>query len=354
MNPLAACNKLPVVYALLAALCYGISMPVAKILLADMPPVFMAALLYLGAGAGMGIIALFLRGAAGAEEARLARADLPYIAAMVALDIAAPILLLLGLATTTAATAALLNNFEIVATSAIALVFFKEAFGMRMWLAVSLITFSSVILSVEDFGGLRLSTGAVFVLLACVFWGVENNCTGRLSSKNPLHIVIVKGLGSGAGAFLIALLTGGVADIPSVAAVAAALLLGFVAYGMSIYLYIRAQRGLGAARTSALYAFAPFIGVGLSFVIFRDAPERTFYLALAVMLIGAYLAALERHEHVHAHARMEHEHRHDHADGHHDHAHRVPAAEEHSHVHIHEPRMHGHVHAPDAHHAHSH
>lgn len=284
----------PVCHALLAALCYGISIPVAKLLLADMPPAFLAALLYLGAGAGMGIVNCFLGGTAGAKEARLVRADLPYVAAMVALDIAAPILLMAGLTTTTAATASLLNNFEIVATSAIAFVLFKEAFGMRMWLAVGLITFSSVLLSVENFGDLRFSAGAVFVLLACVCWGMENNCTSRLSSKNPLQIVIIKGTGSGAGALLIALLTdgiGGTADIP---AVAAALLLGFVAYGMSIYFYIRAQRGLGAARTSALYAIAPFVGVGVSFVMFQDVPGWTFYPALAVMAVGAYFAAVEQ------------------------------------------------------------
>ncbi len=274
---------------------------------------------------------------------------------MVILDIAAPILLMIGLTMTTAATVSLLNNFEIVATSIIALVVFKEAVGKRMWLAIALITFSSVMLSVEDFGELRLSLGAVFVLLACVCWGVENNCTSKLSSKNPLQIVIIKGVGSGVGAFLIAMLTdGGAADIPY-PFIAAGLLLGFVAYGMSIYLYILAQRSLGAAQTSAFYAFAPFIGVGLSFIVFLDVPEPSFFIALAVMLAGAYLAASERHEHTHAHAWAKHEHRHSHSDGHHDHAHTPPTAGEHSHAHIHIPQMHSHAHSPDVHHnTHSH
>jgi drug/metabolite transporter (DMT)-like permease len=271
---------------------------------------------------------------------------------MVVLDIAAPILLMIGLTTTTPATVSLLNNFEIAATSLIAFVFFKEAVGKRMWVAITFMTISSIILSIADFSNLTFSPGAVLVLLACVCWGLENNCTSRLSLKNPLQIVMIKGLGSGFGAFLIAVVTDGVTT--SILYVAVALLVGFFAYGMSIYLYILAQRDLGAARTSAFYAFAPFIGVGISFVLFRETPTVTFLIALGVMIIGAYIAAFERHEHEHIHEIEEHEHRHNHRDGHHTHEHEPPVTGEHSHVHIHEPQIHSHSHSPDLQHKHTH
>ncbi len=271
---------------------------------------------------------------------------------MVALDIAAPIFLMLGLTMTTSATASLLNNFEIVVTAVIALAAFKEAIGRRMWLAIVFITVSSIILSVENFGSLTISPGSLFVLLASICWGVENNCTGRLSLKNPLQIVMIKGLGSGSGAFLIAMLSGG--GTTNVLFIAIALLLGFVAYGLSIYFYILAQRSLGAARTSAFYAFAPFIGVGLSFIVFREAPTLSFLIALAVMILGACLAALERHEHEHEHREAEHEHRHNHIDGHHDHTHEPPVGGEHSHAHTHTALSHRHGHLPDLHHGHVH
>ena len=146
-----------------------------------------------------------------------------------------------------------------------------------------------VLLSVEDAGSLRFSAGSIYVLLACVCWGFENNCTRRLSDRSPLDVVIVKGLFSGAGALGIAFFAG--ERLPGAMDALAAMLLGFVAFGMSIFFYIRAQRDLGAARTSAYYALAPFIGAGLSLAIFRDMPGATFFLALAIMIAGAYLAS---------------------------------------------------------------
>ncbi|MCL2672067.1 MAG: EamA family transporter [Clostridiales bacterium] len=345
-------KRLPILYAILAALCYGISAPVARLLLEDLSPTFMAALLYLGAGLGMLIVSLLQRKKSEVREAKLTKKELPLVFAMIALDIAAPILLMLGLTMATPATVSLLNNFEIVVTALVALLAFREAVGRRMWIAIGVITLSGLLLSVEDFTSLRVSAGAVFVLLACLCWGIENNCTSRLSLKNPLHIVVIKGLGSGSGALLIALLVGGVSG--RFAYIAAALLLGVVAYGLSIYFYILAQRNLGAARTGAYYALAPFIGVGLSFALFREQPTLFFWIALALMLLGAYLAAFERHKHAHAHEALTHEHRHSHNDGHHNHVHDAPAPGEHSHMHVHEALTHNHAHLPDLHHGHSH
>lgn len=343
-------KRLAIFQAVMAAVCYGISVPASKILLEQIPPVMMAALLYLGAGFGMIVVSL-LRGQQ-IKEAKITYKEMPYTIGMVVLDIAAPIFLMLGLTMANSASASLINNFEIVATVVIALCIFKEAVGKRMWIAIIMITISSIILSVDDFSNLSFSMGEVLVLLACVCWGFENNCTRMLSLKDPLQIVIIKGLCSGFGSLVIAfILSEFTADIRYIAL---ALLLGFVSYGLSIFLYIHAQRHLGAARTSAYYAFAPFVGVGLSFLVFGGIVTTSFYVALAIMVIGTYFSVFEKHAHNHAHDFLEHEHRHNHADGHHDHKHDFLLDKEHSHLHIHENTNHTHKHTPDFHHLHAH
>ena len=351
-------RQLAVIYAVLAAVFYGISVPVSKLLLNGVSPVFLAALLYLGAGIGMIVVNFLRRGTAKTKEARITRQELPFTAAMVVLDIAAPILLMFGLSLSSPATVSLLGNFEIVATAVVALVVFKEAVGKRMWVAIVLITLSSLLLSVADFASLRFSLGALLVLLGCLCWGIENNCTRMLSLKDPVEIVIIKGLGAGCGSLLIAAITGGLSIAGGFSAsltfIGFSLLLGFLAYGLSIYLYIMAQRNLGATRTSVFFAFSPFIGTLLSLLVFRERPTLAFILALAVMLAGAYFAVFERHGHEHEHEYMEHDHCHSHDDGHHNHVHEPPVVGEHCHMHVHEPMTHSHPHAPDLHHVHSH
>lgn len=279
-------KKQVIFYAVLAAALYAINAPVSKLLLTQIPSTMMAGLLYLGAGIGMLILEKWGRKK---EEQPLTRKELPYTAAMVILDIAAPIFLMIGLTRCSAANASLLNNFEIVATSLIALMVFKEAIGKRLWLAIILVTISSILLSFEDMSSLQFSWGSLFVLLACVSWGFENNCTRMLSSKNPAQIVIIKGFGSGLGAILLSLLIG--ERFFRIGYIMLALLLGFVAYGLSIYFYIYAQRDLGAAKTSTYYAVSPFIGAGLSLVIFHELPSALFVAALLIMALGTYFAS---------------------------------------------------------------
>ena len=282
--------RMGVFLAILAAALYAVNAPLSKLLLRDMPPTLMAGFLYIGAGLGMGIIAL-LRAVRGREqkEARLTRAELPYTVAMILLDIAAPICLLLGLRLTTAANASLLNNFEIVATAIIALMVFRERISPRLWGGILFVTVSCVLLSFEDIGSLQFSLGSLFILLAAVCWGFENNCTRKISSKDPLQIVLLKGIFSGVGSVIIGLCVGERVAAPW--SVLAVLGVGFVAYGLSIYFYVHAQRLLGAARTSAFYAVAPFIGVLLSFAIFREMPHYSYFIALGLMIVGAWLCA---------------------------------------------------------------
>lgn len=276
--------------AVLAAGLYALNAPLSKLLLNYLPSTLMAGLLYMGAGLGM-LVLVGIQKAAGRprREAPLTRKELPYTISMVFLDIAAPICLLLGLNKTTAANVSLLNNFEIVATALIALFVFKEAISRRLWLGIFFVTASCALLSLEDAASLQFSSGSLFVLLACLCWGIENNCTRRLSSKDPLQIVMVKGFFSGLGSLLIGWFCG--ERILCFWTVPAVLLLGFVAYGLSIYFYVYAQRNLGAARTSAYYAIAPFIGVFLSLIIFREIPGLLFFAALGLMIIGAWLSS---------------------------------------------------------------
>lgn len=282
-------------FAILAAALYALSSPLSKLLLENVPSTLMAALLYLGAGISMlGVDLIKQVTQKERAEARLTRQELPYTVAMVGLDIAAPIFLMLGLTMTSAANASLLNNFEIVATSLIALVIFKEPVGKKLWIAIFLITLASMILSVEDLSSFSFSLGSLLVLLACTFWGLENNCTRKLSVKDPLQIVVIKGLGSGMGSLLIALSLGERVD--NLSYLWAALLLGFFAYGLSIFFYIHAQRYLGAAKTSAFYAISPFIGVGLSLAVFRERPTLSFSVALLIMIVGMYFAVTEEQE----------------------------------------------------------
>lgn len=276
--------------AILAAALYALNAPFSKILLDHMPSTLMAGFLYVGAGAGMGVIALFRKAAnRPGTENRLTRKDLPYTIAMIVLDIAAPVCLLLGLSMTTAANASLLNNFEIVATALIAFLVFRETISPRLWLGILFVTASCVLLSVNDASGFQFHPGSLLVLLACVFWGIENNCTRKLSSKDPLQIVLFKGLFSGAGSILTGLICG--EQFLQLWTIPVVLLLGFVAYGLSIYFYVYAQRLLGAARTSAYYAVAPFIGAFLSLLIFHEIPGGLFVAALILMIIGAWLSS---------------------------------------------------------------
>lgn len=285
--------KKGIVLAVIAAAFYAINAPVSKVLLDYMPPTLMAGFLYVGAGVGMGVIAL-ARKATNMKntEATFSRSDIPYIIAMILLDIAAPICLMFGLSSTSAASASLLNNFEIVATALIALLVFKERISLRLWFGILFITLSCAILSFDDWSGLQFSLGSLFVLTACVLWGVENNCTRKISSKDPLQIVLLKGIFSGIGSIAVGFVIG--EQITVVWSVFAVLGVGFVAYGLSIFFYVYAQRTLGAARTSAYYAIAPFIGTALSLVIFREIPHYTYFIALVLMLVGAWLSSRDK------------------------------------------------------------
>ena len=280
-------------FAILAATLYAINSPLSKLLLEYMPSTLMAGFLYIGAGLGMGVIALIRKARKEDKtEDKITKKDFPYVLAMIVLDICAPIFLLLGLSYTTASNASLLNNFEIVATAVIALMIFKERISGRLWIGILFVTASCMLLSCKDISKFEMSVGSLYILLACVCWGVENNCTRKLSSKDPLQIVLLKGIFSGLGSIIIGLCLG--ERIEVVWSVFAVLGVGLVAYGLSIFFYVYAQRILGAARTSAYYAIAPFIGTLLSLLIFKEIPHYTYFIALALMIVGVWLCSSDK------------------------------------------------------------
>lgn len=319
-------NKLKaIMFAFLAAVFYAINVPISKVLLQHVGPTTMAALLYLGAGIGIGMMSLFNKKDREKAES-LTKAELPYIVGMIVLDIAAPIFLMLGISYGSSANASLLGNFEIVATTVIALILFKEAVTKRLWVAIGLITLSSILLSFEGTDSFHFSYGSLLVIMATVCWGLENNCTRELSSKSTYQIVMLKGLCSGLGALVISLIKK--ESFPGFGYIAIALALGFVAYGLSIFMYVRAQNVLGAAKTSAYYAVNPLIGALLAFVFLSESLSWMYVIALIVMVFGSALVVVDTFIRQHDH---EHQHTFTHSHGGSTHTHTV----RHSHVHKH-------------------
>lgn len=294
---------LAIMFAVTAAALYAINIPFSKLLLNNIEPTMMASYLYLGAGLGVGVLFLITSKKQKEENVKYTKKDLPYVIGMIFLDILAPILLMFGLLDSASSNASLLNNFEIVCTSVIALVVFKEVVSKKMWIAILLITLSSFVLSFEDITKFKLSWGAIMVLLATLSWGFENNCTRNLANKNTYSVVIIKGLFSGIGSLIVALCLK--ESFSEIKYILLAMLLGFVAYGLSIFFYIKAQGIIGASKTSAYYSIAPFIGTFLSYLIFQDDLTLTYFIGLGIMIIGTIIVVIDtlakKHSHIHQH-----------------------------------------------------
>ena len=336
-----------ILQALLAALFFGASAPLSKLLFGEVSPVLMAAFLYLGSGTGISLVKLSQRMTSNPKEAGIRRPDVGWLAgAIIAGGILAPIVLMVSLQVTPASTASLLLNFEGVATTLIALVFFRESISRRAFAAILVITLASIFLSTDFKSGFGFSLGALGILVACTLWGLDNNFTRNISAKDPLTIVAWKGLVAGTFSLLLGLFLG--QQLPAFRAILGILLLGFISYGLSTMLFIYSMRGLGASRTSALYGTAPLAGVILSILIFHDPITWSFLLAAVLMVAGALILSSEEHAHFHIHMPVVHEHRHMHDEFHDHDAARVT----HSHEHEHPRTEHEHGHMPDIHHRH--
>ncbi len=341
--------------AIASAALFGASTPLAKLLLGGgVSPWLLAGLLYLGSGVGLSVVH-FGRRAIGIAptEAPLRRADLPWLGLVILAGGAiGPVLLMLGLSTTPASSAALLLNVEGLATMAIAWLVFKENVDRRLLIGAAAILGGAIVLSWQG-GPTGFGLGALAIAGACLAWGVDNNLTRKLSSADPVQIAMLKGLVAGAVNLVLALATG--AHMPPLTPLMGAAVVGFLGYGVSLVLFVLALRHLGAARTGAYFSTAPFIGALLALAIFREPVTAQLLIAAGLMAVGLWLHLAEAHEHEHAHELLEHEHRHVH-DAHHQHVHGPldPAGEPHSHWHQHTPMTHTHPHYPDLHHRHGH
>jgi drug/metabolite transporter (DMT)-like permease len=338
--------------ALGAAAIFGAATPFAKRVGEGVNPQVFAGLLYFGSGA---ILSMSLAArSSGQKEARLQRVDLvPLLLAVVFGGMAGPLLLMIGLRTTSAASASLLLNLEAVFTALGAWLIVKEHADRRIVVGMIVIVAAASLLSIDPAGGFRLTVGALAIGGACLCWGIDNVATRPLALRDPRQVAATKGLVAGTANISIGLATGG--HLPSTSRISAAMLIGFVGYGMSLVLYVRAMRSLGTARTGAYYAAAPFVGSAIALIWLREPVGRFFVPALALMAVGLAIHLTERHVHEHAHVAAQHAHRHDHVDAHHDHReHDGMAVDEHGTVHAHEPIVHDHGHTPDEHHLHDH
>lgn len=343
--------------ALAAAALFGAATPIAKALLGSMSPFMVAGLFYLGSGVGlgMGIVARSVRRSDAQARAshRIQKAELPWLmGAIVTGGVVGPALLMLGLASTSAATSSLLLNLESVLTAVIAWVVFRENVDIQVFLGMVAIVAGGVLLSWHP-GQVAVPVGALLIVGACLCWAIDNNLTRKVSANDAMVIACLKGLIAGPVNLAIAFATG--AALPAVGIVGAAMLTGLAGYGVSLVLFVVALRHLGTARTGAYFSVAPLFGVALSLVLWPELPSVSFWIAAALMALGIWLHVRERHEHEHNHDFLEHTHRHRH-DEHHRHEHDFPYAgdEPHTHPHVHLPITHSHAHFPDIHHRHQH
>jgi drug/metabolite transporter (DMT)-like permease len=343
--------------ALAAALLFGASTPVAKLLVGDVAPLLLAGLLYLGSGIGLSLVLAARRVSGRGTNAALRwtfpRQDWPWLAAAVLFGgILGPALLMAGLAVTDAASASLLLNVEGVLTAALAWWVFGENADRGVVLGMLAIVAGGALLSWVP-GSAAFSPGALLVLAACACWAIDNNLTRKVSTNDAVLVACVKGLAAGLVNTALAVGTG--ASLPPASVAAAVSAVGFLGYGVSLALFVVGLRTLGAARTGAYFSIAPLFGVLLSFALWPQVPGPTFWAAAALMAAGLWLHLRERHEHAHTHVVLEHSHPHRH-DAHHQHPHAagVPPGEPHVHRHRHEPLTHAHPHYPDIHHRHDH
>jgi drug/metabolite transporter (DMT)-like permease len=341
--------------ALLAAGLFGLSAPAAKVLVGAVDPWLLAGLLYLGSGVGLGLVRLVCRlmGAA-PREAPVSRRDMPWLAgAMLSGGIVGPVLLMYGLARAGATQSALLLNLEGVFTAVIAALVFREHVSARIAIGMMTITAGAATLAWKDSGSLSLDPATLLVGAACIAWAIDNNVTRAVSATDPLAVAALKGAVAGTVNVAIALLQGAAWPPWSVALAAAGV--GFLGYGTSLALFVRALRDLGTSRTGAYFATAPFVGAVAGVAALHEPVTGSLVIAAALMAAGVWLHLTEQHDHEHVHEALTHEHAHRHDEHHvHDHPAGIPTTEPHTHLHTHTALRHRHPHYPDVHHRHPH
>ncbi|MBX9569367.1 MAG: DMT family transporter [Candidatus Obscuribacterales bacterium] len=355
MNPSKRLVIPPAYYALASALLFGASTPAAKLLIGQVHPQLLAGLLYFGSGLGLLLVGtIFKAFQVGGREPNLRRSDLPWLAgAIVFGGVAGPLLLMTGLTSTPGGAASLLLNMEAVLTALLAWFAFKENYDRRIILGMISIVVGSIVLTWQPGAMHSVSFGSLAIIGACFCWALDNNLTRNISDADPIQIAAIKGLVAGLVNVGIAVVGG--SHLPTGLVVLAASLVGFLGYGVSLVLFIKALRYLGTARTGAYFSTAPFAGAVLSLLFLHEPLTVDLLAATSFMAFGVWLHLTELHEHEHSHTEEEHEHLHTH-DEHHQHEHdpEIASGEPHSHRHKHVAITHSHPHYPDTQHRHAH
>lgn len=343
-----------IAYGLLSALLFGLSTPFAKLLVGEIEPLMLAALLYLGSGCGLSLLWLVKRMRSSERLNPIKPNELPWLIGAIAFGgIISPVLLMFGLSMTMGSTGSLLLNLEGVLTAVLAWVVFKEHCDRRIVSGMVAIALGGIVLSVAGQNGFELSWGCVLIVLACLGWAIDNNLTRQISHAEPLQIALTKGVCAGAVNLTLALSLSN--STPPPVTIASAMLVGFLGYGISLVLFVLALRYVGTARAGAYFSTAPFIGALAAIVLLREPISWNLAVAALLMGIGVYLHLSENHEHYHVHDELFHEHEHIHDEHHqHEHTDEDPPGEPHTHAHNHEPLAHAHAHFPDLHHRHEH
>ena len=349
-------DKTPFIFIIISASLFGISTPLAKLLVKNIPPVALAGLFYLGAFAGLSLYSIARRKRLIDPDKKvvsLEKKDFFWLAgAVLTGGIIGPISLMMGLTLVSGFSASLLLNLEGLATAIIAVFIFKENAGKRLWLALVCMTIAGLFLTWDPGQGKFNLVGPLLILLAMVCWGIDNNLTRNISDKDPIQITRIKGLVAGTISLSLALILG--MKILLDLKIALALLLGSFSYGISLVFFIKALEKLGSSRAGAFFSFAPFIGTIASLIILREWVGWVMFPAAGFMIIGVWLIISERHSHLHLHKAITHTHSHKHSDRHHLHEHSGTFFEPHTHEHTHFELSHIHVHWPDTHHRHGH
>lgn len=338
--------------AILSAALFGLSPVFCKLLIGDMSPALLAGLLYLGSGIGLSFVIAYRRSGFVRELAVLSplhRRKLLF--AVLAGGVIAPLCLTYGIKCGTAAEVTLLLNLETVATTLIAWMIFKEHVSRQVWIGKILIILAAALVLLQSDGHLSFSRSGVLVLLACIFWGIDNNLTRDVEELPATVLAAVKGYGAGLFTILLALIFTSGSATP--AQVGGALLIGALSYGVSLVLFVEALRRIGSARTSTFFAVGPFIGTLFSVLILGEHIPVSYLIAASLMLSGVVFLYWEKHGHEHTHVVTAHCHPHDH-DEHHQHEHSADEDQNPDHYHEHAPLTHIHAHWPDIHHRHSH
>ncbi|HEX6764416.1 MAG TPA: EamA family transporter [Polyangiaceae bacterium] len=343
-NPVARSSLV----AVLAAFLFGATTPIVHYFGADVGPFATATLLYAGAAAG----AAFRRRRV--SEAPLTVRDVPRLLLVAAFGaLLAPVAFAWGLQRTGGLATSLLLNLEAAFTVFLAFVFYREPVGKRVLSACALMMAGGVVLSLRlGQGGAWSALGMGAVLVATLGWALDNTLTRPLADLDARAVVFWKASVGAALSAAAALMAGDA--WPGTVALFALLASGAAGYGLSLRLYLQAQRTLGAARTGSLFAVAPFIGAALAFVLGDRSGLALVVGATVLFALAVYLHATEVHDHRHVHEPVEHEHAHVHDDGHHTHRHDPPFTGSHSHRHTHERLEHDHPHGVDVHHRHGH